>query len=141
MSKKSCSSKVLLNQEITTNKNYGNYDNYAIIYDLQSFQHSVDEDYHGEMALVAKLLESGMATRFLLEHPVMEVFLTVKYELMRPLFLMFEDDLESFSQDYEYMFGDDLLVAPVLEPGLDAWTVHLPGHETWVNMTPSFLQQ
>ena len=88
MSKKSCSSKVLLNQEITSNKNYGNYDNYTIIYDLQSFQHSVDEDYHGEMALVAKLLESGMATSFLLEHPVMEVFLTVKYELMRPVFVM-----------------------------------------------------
>ena len=55
--------------------------------------------------------------------------------VMRPLFLMFEDDAESFSQDYEYMFGEDLLVAPVLEPGLDAWTVYLPGPETWVNMT------
>lgn len=86
--KNSCSSKVLLNQEITTNKNYGNYDNYAIIYDLQSFKHSVDEDFHGEMSLVAKLLESGMATSFLLEHPQMEAFLTLKYELMRPLFLM-----------------------------------------------------
>ena len=30
------------------------------------------------------------------------------------------------------MFGDDLLVVPVLEPGLTAWTVYLPGPETWV---------
>ena len=31
------------------------------------------------------------------------------------------------------MFGDDLLVAPVLEAGLTAWTVYLPGPETWVS--------
>ena len=86
--KKSCSSKVLLNQEITSNKNYSNYDNYAIIYDLQSFRHTVNEDSHGEMSLIARLMESGMTTSFLMEHPVMETFLTLKYELMRPLFVM-----------------------------------------------------
>ena len=32
------------------------------------------------------------------------------------------------------MFGDDLLVAPVLEPGFTAWTVYLPGKETWVRL-------
>jgi len=54
--------------------------------------------------------------------------------VMRPLFLIFDNDTESYSQDYEYMFGDDLLVAPVLEPGLTAWTVYLPGPETWVHL-------
>ena len=69
--------------------------------------------------------------------------------VMRPLFLVFDNDTQSYSQvlhfhedslheliseqDYEYMFGDDLLVAPVLEPGLTAWTVYLPGPETWVS--------
>ena len=37
--------------------------------------------------------------------------------VMRPLFLQYESDKEAFDQDYQYMFGDDLLVAPVLEPG------------------------
>ena len=25
------------------------------------------------------------------------------------------------------MFGDDLLVSPVTEPGIEMWTVYLPG--------------
>ena len=37
--------------------------------------------------------------------------------IMRPLFLQYDTDAEAFEQDYKYMFGDDLLVAPVLEPG------------------------
>lgn len=54
--------------------------------------------------------------------------------VMRPLFLMFENDLEAFNQDYEYMYGDDLLVAPVLVPGVESWQVYLPGPETWVHL-------
>jgi len=54
--------------------------------------------------------------------------------VMRPLFLVFDNDTQSYSQDYEYMFGDDLLVAPVLEPDFTAWTVYLPGPETWVHL-------
>ena len=34
---------------------------------------------------------------------------------------------KAYEQSYEYMFGDDLLVAPVLEPGVDHWTAYLPG--------------
>jgi len=54
--------------------------------------------------------------------------------VMRPLFLMFENDTEAFNQDYEYMYGDDLLVAPVLIPGTESWQVYLPGPETWVHL-------
>ena len=32
------------------------------------------------------------------------------------------------------MFGDDLLVAPVLEAGAKSWEVYLPGPETWVHL-------
>ena len=28
------------------------------------------------------------------------------------------------------MLGDDLLVAPVLQPGVENWTVYLPGKDT-----------
>lgn len=37
--------------------------------------------------------------------------------VMRPLFLHYENDSQSFSNNYEYMYGDDLLVAPVLHLG------------------------
>lgn len=35
---------------------------------------------------------------------------------MRPLFIQYPNDLETFDIQYEYMYGEDLLVAPVLEP-------------------------
>ena len=54
---------------------------------------------------------------------------------MRPLFLMFEADPLAYTQDYQYMLGPDLLVAPVLAPELDTWTVYLPGAaDTWVHL-------
>ena len=38
--------------------------------------------------------------------------------LMRPLFVEFEEDLKTFDIQYQYMFGDDLLVAPVTDPNV-----------------------
>ena len=54
--------------------------------------------------------------------------------VIRPLFLMFEEDEEAFSQEYEYMLGRDLLVAPVLAPGVESWPVYLPGPEVWLHL-------
>ena len=42
------------------------------------------------------------------------------------------------SVQYEYMFGDDLLVAPVLSPGVESWTVYLPRPETWVSLWSAY---
>ena len=45
--------------------------------------------------------------------------------LMRPL--CFEsDDPRVWEHPYEYLLGDDLLVAPVVEPGVERWPVFLP---------------
>ena len=30
--------------------------------------------------------------------------------VMRPLFLQYEEDSQTYSQEYQYMFGSDLLV-------------------------------
>ena len=52
--------------------------------------------------------------------------------MQRPLFLHYEDDPETLDIEYQYLFGDDILVAPVLEEGLTSWEVYLP-RDTWVH--------
>ncbi|XP_071501018.1 sulfoquinovosidase-like [Diadema antillarum] len=51
--------------------------------------------------------------------------------VQRPLFLHFEQDETSYDIQYQYMFGNDLLVAPVYEQGVESWEVYLPP-ENWV---------
>ena len=57
---------------------------------------------------------------------------TRRVPLMRALFFDWPNDPEIWRHPYEYMFGDDLLVAPVVEPGADTWDVYLPPGE-WVD--------
>jgi len=48
------------------------------------------------------------------------------YTLMRPLVFDFADDKEALKQTCEYMFGPELLVSPVTEPGVTTWKTYLP---------------
>ncbi len=52
--------------------------------------------------------------------------------VMRPLFLHYEDDARAYTLKYQYLFGRDLLVAPVHEEGRRDWTLYLP-QDSWVN--------
>lgn len=52
--------------------------------------------------------------------------------VMAPLFYHFPDQPDLYDRGDAYMFGPDLLVAPVLEPGAEARDVALPTGETWV---------
>jgi alpha-D-xyloside xylohydrolase len=51
------------------------------------------------------------------------------YTLMRPLVFDFADDPTALDQKYEYMFGPDLLVSPVTEPGVSEWKTYLPRND------------
>ena len=53
--------------------------------------------------------------------------------LMRALALTWPDDPEVWAHPLQYTLGDHLLVAPVTEPGVDAWTVYLPAG-TWTDV-------
>lgn len=54
--------------------------------------------------------------------------------LQRPLFLHHEDDADCYGVETQYLYGRDLLVAPVIEAGVSAWPVYLPAGETWVHL-------
>jgi len=49
--------------------------------------------------------------------------------LMRPLVLNYPDDPKTWTLDHQYLWGDDLLVAPVTREGATAWPVYLPDGE------------
>ena len=52
---------------------------------------------------------------------------------MRPLFVDFPADPGAWLADDQYLFGPDLLIAPVLEPGASGRDVYLPAGRTWVD--------
>ena len=58
--------------------------------------------------------------------------------LVRPMYLEFPDMAEAYTQPQQYLFGDDLLVAPVVEPGTGAnrlgrQAVWFPPGSEWFN--------
>ena len=50
---------------------------------------------------------------------------------MRPYLLEFPEDPKAWNVDDAFLFGRDLLVAPVLEAGARSWDVYLPKGATW----------
>jgi alpha-D-xyloside xylohydrolase len=50
---------------------------------------------------------------------------------MRPLFVDFPGDPEAWRAEDQFLFGPDLLVAPVLEPGATEREVYLPAGRAW----------
>ena len=53
------------------------------------------------------------------------------YPLMRPMFFEYPDDEACYSLDSQYMFGDDIIFAPIVEQGQTVKTVYIPDGE-WV---------
>jgi alpha-D-xyloside xylohydrolase len=55
------------------------------------------------------------------------------YPLMRPLFFDFPNDARAWEAETEYMFGPDLLVAPVMQAGERKRRLYLPSGSEWTN--------
>jgi alpha-glucosidase len=56
------------------------------------------------------------------------------YPVQRPLFVHFEQDRKTYAIQDEYLFGPDMLVAPIHQQGVRDWKVYLPLGVTWVNV-------
>ncbi|MGY1455047.1 glycoside hydrolase family 31 protein [Streptomyces sp. SS8] len=89
---------------------------------------------YGEEA--GEVLEAYLRLRERLRPYVLEQMRTAHTEglpPMRPLFLEFPGDPAAWEVDDAYLFGPDLLVAPVLEAGARERTVHLPAGAEWTD--------
>jgi alpha-D-xyloside xylohydrolase len=53
--------------------------------------------------------------------------------VMRPLFYDFPDDEASYTIEDQFMFGPDILVAPVIEAGVKSRMVYLPDGSIWTD--------
>jgi Alpha-glucosidases, family 31 of glycosyl hydrolases len=53
--------------------------------------------------------------------------------VMRPLFYDFPEDASCWENETQYMFGPDILVAPVMDEELEEMTVYLPKGSVWIN--------
>lgn len=53
--------------------------------------------------------------------------------LMRPLFYDFPGDTQAWKSEDAYMFGPDLLVAPIFEAGTTYRSVYLPANASWTD--------
>lgn len=54
--------------------------------------------------------------------------------VQRPLFLHHEDDAATYAIQDAYLYGQDMLVAPVWQAGQGERTLYLPKGETWVHV-------
>lgn len=54
--------------------------------------------------------------------------------IIRPLFFDYPEDLETYKVEDEYMFGSEILVAPVVEEGASNIQIYLPKGETWIDV-------
>ena len=71
---------------------------------------------------------------------LMEEAADVGYPLIRPLFLHVPQDPLVTHLPFQFLLGEDLLVAPVLDPGMMASRVYLPAvEEGWVHVWTSRL--
>jgi len=95
----------------------------------QNFQFYNDED---TMRLMARMTSVRVQLKPYIQH-LFEEAVAFGFPVQRPLFFHYENDLEAYSIQHQYLFGSDMLVAPVVEAGVSTWNVYLPEDE-WVHL-------
>ena len=93
--------------------------------------------YHGSADLIRQAI--------LLRYRMAPYLYSAEYEasrtgapIMRPLVYEFQNDPNVYDESYEFLFGRDILVANVLEPGAASRTVYLPAGCKWYDWNNNF---
>ncbi len=84
--------------------------------------------------LAYQIIQNYMALRERLRPYIMQQMAKTSntgIPLMRPLFVDFPSDSVCYQVEDEYMFGSDLLVAPVLDEDVSTRNVYLPANSVW----------
>jgi len=85
-------------------------------------------------AIIGRLLELREALRPYL-HEQMDLASKTGLPPMRPLFVDFPEDPRAWEVEDQFMFGPDILVAPVTEQGATEREVYLPEGVEWVEVS------
>lgn len=94
-----------------------------------NFQYYDDEDC---MVRLARLVDIYTSLSPLLKELVKENA-DSGIPVQRPLFLHHEDDPRCYTEQFEYLLGEDVLVAPVWKADQTVWPVYLPDGE-WIHL-------
>mgnify|MGYP000341887513 CR=1 FL=1 len=84
-----------------------------------------------------KIIKSLLFLREMLKPYIIEQAKKAHIEgvpIMRPLFFDFPDDPNTYHVEDEYMFGSDILVAPVVEKNATKRNVYLPRGVKWIDV-------
>ena len=94
-----------------------------------NYQFYDDDDAIEQMARLTKIHKALQP----LFKELIEEYSECGSPVMRPLFFHYTDDEECFTNQFEYMLGPDVLVAPVWKEDAKEWEVYLPAGE-WTHL-------
>ncbi len=94
-----------------------------------NFQYYDDEDTMGQLARLTDIYT--MLTPY--TKTLVKENAAKGIPVQRPLFMEYEQDEKSYDIQYEYMFGSEMLVAPVYLAEKEEWQVYLP-EDRWIHL-------
>ena len=81
---------------------------------------------------LAKMVKIHVHLKPYLKH-LSEEYQTLGIPPIRGCFLHYENDPELYKIKFQFLFGRDLLIAPVIKPNKKKWKVYLP-HDVWIHI-------
>ena len=95
----------------------------------QNFQFYQDDD---TLKLMARMTHIRVDLKPYINH-LFDEAIEKGYPVQRPLFMHYEDDEKTYHLQYEYLFGQDIYIKPVVLPNQKAQELYLP-KDKWIHL-------